>query len=279
MNSRDSDIASVVRKELREPRQGPADSNWTKARGLCERPELISIVVPTLNEADRLPSLLADLAAETPDHEVIVVDGGSDDGTDAVARRAGARVLPSAPGRGQQLSAGAAAARGEILLFLHADSRFPAGGLARILETLAAHPARPGGNFRLVFDGGTPFSRWLTGFYAWIRSLGYYYGDSAIFVRRNAYEEIGGIRQIALMEDYDFTRRLERKGRTCYIEQPPLTTSSRRFEGRRPISIVWGWIEIHLLFYLGISPAFLVRRYEAQRRRGQRDDRSLRSVR
>jgi rSAM/selenodomain-associated transferase 2 len=231
---------------------------------------MISIVVPTLNEAKRLPRLLADLAAEAPAHEVIVVDGDSHDGTGAVAHRAGVRLLPSAPGRGQQLAAGAAAARGEILLFLHADSRFPAGGLDRILETLAANPACPGGNFRLVFDGGTPFSRWLTGFYAWIRSLGFYYGDSAVFVRRSAYEEIGGIRQIALMEDYDFTRRLERKGRTCCIEHPHLTTSSRRFEGRRPLSIVWGWIEIHLLFHLGISPTFLARRYEAQRRRGRR---------
>ena len=231
---------------------------------------MISIVVPTLNEARNLPRLLAELAGEVPAHEVIVVDGGSDDGTDALARRAGVRLLPSAPGRGQQLAAGAAAARGEILLFLHADSRFPAGGLARIREALAARPTCPGGNFRLVFDGGTSFSRWLTGFYARIRSLGFYYGDSAVFVRRSAYEEIGGIRQIALMEDYDFTRRLERKGRTCCIEDPPLTTSSRRFEGRRPAAIVWGWIEIHLLFHLGVSPAVLARRYEAQRRRGRR---------
>ncbi len=231
---------------------------------------MISIIVPTLNEVQRLPRLLAELAAEAPEHEVIVVDGSSDDGTDGVARDAGVRLLFSAPGRGQQLAAGAADARGEILLFLHADSRFPAGGLAQILETLATHPACPGGNFRLVFDGDTPFSRWLTGFYAWIRSLGFYYGDSAIFVRRSAFEEIGGIRAIALMEDYDLVRRLEEKGRTCCIEQPPLTTSSRRFEGRRPVSIVWGWIEIHLLFHLGVSPAVLARRYEAQRRRGRR---------
>ena len=162
---------------------------------------------------------------------------------------------------------------------MHADSRFPAGGLARIESSLARDPDCPGGNFRLIFDGDTPFSRWLTGFYAWIRAHGLYYGDSGVFVRRRVYQEIGGIRPIEVMEDYDFTRRLERKGRTCYIEHPPLTTSSRRFEGRRPVSIVWGWIEIHLLFHLGISPAFLVRRYEAQRRRGQRDDRSLRSVR
>ncbi|MCG8594556.1 MAG: TIGR04283 family arsenosugar biosynthesis glycosyltransferase [Kiloniellales bacterium] len=239
---------------------------------------MISVVVPTLNEARNLPRLLDQLAAETAGHEVIVVDGGSDDGTDAVARRAGVRLLPSAPGRGQQLAAGAAAARGEILLFLHADSRFPAGGLMQILETLAARPACPGGNFRLVFDGDTPFSRWLTGFYARIRGLGFYYGDSAVFVRRSAYEEIGGIRQIALMEDYDFARRLERKGRTCCIEDPPLTTSSRRFEGRRPVAIVWGWIEIHLLFHLGVPPAILARRYEAQRRRGRRRTAARRGI-
>ncbi len=253
-----------------KPPQRHSDLKRSEAVARQGRPGMISIVVPTLNEAQRLPGLLADLAAEAPAHEVIVVDGGSDDGTDVLAREAGARVLPSPPGRGRQLAAGAAAARGEILLFLHADSRFPAGGLAQILATLAAHPARPGGNFRLVFDGDTPFSRWLTGFYAWIRSLGYYYGDSAIFVRRSAYEEIGGIRRIALMEDYDFTRRLEKKGRTCCIEEPPLTTSSRRFAGRRPVAIVWGWIEIHLLFHLGISPEVLARRYEAQRRRGRR---------
>ncbi len=256
--------------EKMEPPQVHANSNRTEAGTSRGGTELISIIVPTLNEAQTLPKLLSDLAAEAAAHEVIVVDGGSDDGTDGIARGAGARLLPSPPGRGQQLSAGAAAARGEILLFLHADSRFPAGGLAQILETLAAHPACPGGNFRLVFDGETAFSRWLTGFYAWIRARGLYYGDSGIFVRRAAYRDLGGIRPIALMEDYDFVRRLEKKGRTCCIEQPPLTTSSRRFEGRRPLSIVWGWIEIHLLFHLGISPAALARRYEAQRRRGRR---------
>src|SRR3546814_1395795 len=104
-----------------------------------------------------------------------------------------------------------------ILLFLHADSRFPAGGLGRIEETLAAAPEIGGGNFRLLFDGGDGFSRWLDGFYAFIRRHGFYYGDSAVFVRRSVYDALGGIRPIALMEDYDFVRRLEKAARTCCI--------------------------------------------------------------
>jgi rSAM/selenodomain-associated transferase 2 len=230
---------------------------------------MISVVIPVLNEAERLPDLLRRLALEPTAHEVIVVDGGSRDRTATIARQAGARLERAAPGRGQQLAAGAAVARGETILFLHADSRFPAGGLSRIAEILAADPGCPGGNFRLLFDGDTPFSRWLTGFYAWIRERGLYYGDSAIFVRREVYQALGGVRPIDLMEDYDFVRRLERCGHSCCIAEPPLVTSSRRFEGRRPVAIVWGWIEIHALFHLGVPPLLLARRYEAQRRRAR----------
>ena len=228
---------------------------------------MISIVIPTWNEAAALPGLLARLAAETEPHEVIVVDGSSGDATAAIALQADARLLLSEPGRGRQLALGADAARGDILLFLHADTLFPRGGLARLREALADDPACQGGNFRLVFPGERPFNRWLTGFYAWIRARGLYYGDSGIFVRRSVYEAIGGIRPIALMEDYDFTRRLERAGRTCCIEHPPLVTSARRFEGLHPLAIVWGWLEIHALYHLGLAPALLARRYDSQRRR------------
>lgn len=123
-----------------------------------------------------------------------------------------------------------------------------------------------GGNFRLLFDGDSGFSRWLTGFYAWIRARGLYYGDSAIFVRRRVYQDLGGLRPLALMEDYDFTRRLERRGKTRCIDDPPLVTSSRRFEGRRPTSIVLGWLKIHALYHLGISPDRLARLYDSERR-------------
>ncbi|MDP6709695.1 MAG: glycosyltransferase family 2 protein, partial [Alphaproteobacteria bacterium] len=175
----------------------------------------ISVVIPALNEAEGLPGLLAALARQPLLQEIIVVDGGSRDATPALARAGGAVVLETAAGRGRQLRCGGAAARGEVILFLHADSTFPETGLQRIAQRLAAGPELVGGNFRIVFDGEDGFSRWLTGFYAWFRRRGLYYGDSGIFVRRRVYETLGGIRPIALMEDYDFSRRLERFGPTC----------------------------------------------------------------
>lgn len=226
---------------------------------------MISVVIPTLNEADNLPPLLHRLQVEPTPAEIVVVDGGSSDATARIAMDHGVRLLSSPAGRGRQLAAGAAATKGEVLLFLHADSRFPKGGLGRIRAALDADPDVVGGNFRLLFDGNEPFSKWLNGFYAWIRSHGVYYGDSGVFVRRSVYEAIGGIRPLALMEDFDFIRRLERSGRTCCIADPPLVTSSRRFHSRRPAAIVFGWLKIHALFYLGVRSETLARLYNSAR--------------
>lgn len=223
----------------------------------------ISVIIPTLNEAAHLPRLLDALACEDVPAEIIVVDGGSSDGTRAAAAAHGLTVLSTGPGRGQQLALGAQRANGEVLLFLHADTTFPAGGLRQILRALDDAPQAVGGNFRLVFDGDDGFSRWLTRFYAGIRRRGFYYGDSAVYVRRAAYERLGGIRPISLMEDYDFNRRLERAGNTLCINEPALVTSSRKFRGRRPAAIVAGWLLIHAAYYLGISPKRLARYYYA----------------
>lgn len=97
------------------------------------------------------------------------------------------------------------------------------------------------------------------------RAHGLYYGDSGIFVRRRVYRALGGMRPIALMEDYDFSRRLERAGPTCCIAEPPLTTSSRRFQRRRPLAIFFGWLAIHLLYHLGFPPERLARLYRSRR--------------
>ncbi len=222
---------------------------------------MISVVVPTLDEASNLARLLGELAREQTPHEVVVVDGGSTDGTADQALAGGARLIHSARGRGRQLADGAAAAEGDPLLFLHADSRFPPGGLAAIRHTLAGDPAPGGGNFRLIFDGDDGFSRRLTRFYAWLRRHNLYYGDSGIFLRREVYDQIGGIRPIALMEDYDLVLRLQRHGPTACIEDPPLVTSSRRFRERHPARIVAGWLAMHALFHLKVPPDRLARWY------------------
>jgi rSAM/selenodomain-associated transferase 2 len=221
----------------------------------------ISVIIPTLGEAARITHLVDRLQAEPEHAEIIVVDGGSSDATIANAAAHGARILLSPRGRGGQLAAGAAAASGDILLFLHADSVFPTGGLAAITSALTAEPAAPGGNFRLIFDGDSHFARWLTGFYARLRRHGLYYGDSGIFVRREVYCALGGIRPLAVMEDYDFVARLERAGRTLCIAAPPLVTSSRNFAGRRAPAIVAGWLIIHGLYHLGAPPRLLWRLY------------------
>lgn len=226
-----------------------------------EKMTTISVIIPTLDEEKALPSLLHALVQEDTDKEIIVVDGGSRDNTIRLAQDYGAKVLLALPGRGAAINRGASEARGDLLLFLHADTLFPAGGLKKIKETLADQPKLVGGNFRLLFDGDTIFSRWLTSFYAWIRWCGLYYGDSGIFVRSSAYNAIGGIRPIPVMEDIDFVRRLEWFGKTCCILNPPLITSSRRFQGRRALEIVYGWIKLHVLFYLGVSPERLAQIY------------------
>ena len=168
--------------------------------------------------------------------------------------------------RSQQIAAGATAASGDILFFLHADSRLPGGALAAIRGACAERPGAQGGSFRLLFDGGTGFDSWLNGFYGFIRSRGCYYGDSGIFVRRDAYRRLGGFRPIALMEDYDFVRRLEKSGPTICIENPPLVTSSRKFRGRHPVAIVAGWLWLHALWHLGVSPDRLARIYYGRRK-------------
>lgn len=223
---------------------------------------MISVIIPVLDEADNLTRLLPALSGDLCAYECIVVDGGSDDASLQAARAHGAIALSSERGRGQQLRAGADVARGDILLFLHADSLLDRYGLAAIEVALAKQPSAVGGNFRIVFEGAWDFCVELTRFYAWMRTRGWYYGDSGVFVRRRVYDSLGGIKPISLMEDYDFVCRMEAAGPTICIEDPPLITSSRRFEGRSRPNIIWGWIRIHALYALGLAPQRLSRIYD-----------------
>ena len=222
-------------------------------------PPAISVIIPTLNEQTDLGTTLDALARLRGSVEIIVVDGGSGDGTLAVAREHGVRALEAERGRGVQMHAGARAARGAVLWFLHADTLVPADAAERI--TLAVRdPAVVGGNFRLRFDG----RRWTSRFHTCLQPifgwLGLVYGDSAIFVRRDQYEQVGGFKPYPLFEDLDLVRRLRRRGRMIRLSST-VVTSSRRFEKRSYSLTFVRWILLQMLYSLGVSPNWLSRYY------------------
>lgn len=222
----------------------------------------LSIIIPTLNEAKTLPWLAAHLA-QWPEHaEIIVADGGSQDETVALAQAVGWCVIRAPRGRGPQLNAGVQAARGAILLFLHADTRLPAGAFT-LIEDALRDSAVCGGNFSLVFEGTTRAAWLLTRLYPCLRLGGMCYGDSAMFVRREVFERLGGFQDFPIFEDVDLFRRLKRAGRFVRL-QACATTSSRRFEGRfvRTFAL---WSLLQVLYWLGVPPRRLERFYRPAR--------------
>ena len=227
---------------------------WHRARQLPSTVSTtqISVIIPTLNEADYLPRTLSSLR-EVENVEVIVVDGGSKDGTTEIAERKGYRVLRSPPGRALQMNAGARAASGSILLFLHADTRLPPGFDSAVLAVLQ-EPDVVGGAFRLRIDApGMPFR--LIEQAVQIRShrLQMPYGDQGIFVVKETFDELGGFAALPIMDDFEFVRRLRRRGR---IRIAPLrvTTSGRRWQELGPWRTTWINQKVILGYYLGVSP-------------------------
>jgi rSAM/selenodomain-associated transferase 2 len=173
----------------------------------------VSAVIPTWNAAATLPATLAILQAASIVGEVIVADGGSSDETTAYARATGAEVVAAPRGRGSQLAAGAAAAAGDWLLFLHADCRPEPGWEDAVGAFLAAPKAQSGaGYFDLALDDEAPAARRLERIVAWrCRVLALPYGDQGLLIARTLYEEVGGFRPLPLMEDVDLVRRLGRR--------------------------------------------------------------------
>jgi len=185
----------------------------------------LSVVIPALDEAERIAEAVE--SARAPDVEVIVVDGGSSDDTAQRARDAGARVLPSASGRARQLEVGARASRGDALLFLHADTRLPAGYAAAVERALET-PSVVGGAFRLRFDRSTPALRWIErGARLRVALFGLPYGDQALFVRRATLEAIGGVPQVPILEDLDLVRAMKRRGRLALLPLEAVTSARR----------------------------------------------------
>jgi rSAM/selenodomain-associated transferase 2 len=226
---------------------------------------LVSILVPTLDEESELPALLDALAALTGRWELVVADGGSRDATLVLARAhpAAPVVVQARGGRAVQLNAAAGAATGDVLLFLHADSRLPCDAYASLAEAWRT-PGVAGGNFALRFAGDGTFERVLGAIYRLQRRHGFYYGDSSVWVRREVFATLGGYREIPIMDDYDFVRRLERLGRTRCLPGPA-TTSARRWRAMGIPRTVLAWVVIRWLYVAGVSPQRLARLYRAVR--------------
>jgi rSAM/selenodomain-associated transferase 2 len=228
----------------------------------------ISVVIPALDEAALIGATLDDLALISPRVECIVVDGGSRDDTVAIARERGVHVVHASPGRGTQMAVGAREATGDVLWFLHADTRPPTGAVASITRALADERA-VGGNFNLIFDGDSRAARFLTWLYPRLRWLGLCYGDSAFFVRRDVYDAVGGFRPLPIFEDLDLLRRLKRAGRFVRADDT-VVTSSRRFASRSFALTFARWASLQALYWLGVSPNRLGTFYAHIRAAGRR---------
>lgn len=222
----------------------------------------ISIIIPTLNEAAHLAAVLA-RTPSTATCEVIVVDGGSADGTVDLAVSMGARVLMTEPGRARQMNTGAHSATGEILLFLHADTLLPVG-FAEYIQRIMDNPGTVAGAFEFRVDSqkrGLRFIEMTTNWRA--RRLQMPYGDQAIFMRAALFHRHGGFPALPLMEDFELMRRLRRQGR-IEIAPAPVITSARRWRQLGVLKTTLLNQAVIMGYLLGISPARLARWYKGQ---------------
>ena len=212
----------------------------------------ISVIIPTLNEQGNLPATLQS-AFGAPDVEVIVVDGHSGDGTAAIARSAGARVITSTAGRANQMNAGAAVARGDVLVFLHADTRLPADFADHVLRTVE-QPGAVAGAFALSIDGPGRSLRFIERTVGWrSRYLQLPYGDQAIFLTAERFAHMGGYAAMPVMEDFDLVRRLRRTGRIVTVPAA-VVTSPRRWQTRGTWRTTLTNQAIIAAYLLGVSP-------------------------
>ena len=222
---------------------------------------MLSIVIPTLDADGELRSVLCRVAEVDLPIEIIVADGGSSDVTRNIARASGARVVTAPPGRGGQLAAGAEAAVGSWLLFLHADTR-PGDGWAVVIKRFIANPdnAYRAGYFLYALDDPAPAAKRLERLVNWrCRTFGLPYGDQALLISRTFYDHLGGFKEIPLMEDVELVRRIGRS-RLIPLSAIAVTSASRyRREGYlvRPVLNLF----CLGLYFLGLPPAVIERIY------------------
>lgn len=221
----------------------------------------VSIIIPTFNEEKNIKACIESARKLNP-LEIIVVDGGSTDMTKEIAKDMNARVVQSPKGRGIQMNRGASLAKGDIFLFLHADSRLPLVHYENIFGKVTQDYA--GGFFRLRFDDGSLSTR-LVEFFANIRARMFSlpYGDQAIFIKKTLFEKIGGFKEHPFLEDIDLVIRMKKFGKLKYIPLS-VTVSARRLKKGYPLSpivVSFRNIFIAILFLLGVSPHKLIHLY------------------
>ncbi len=227
--------------------------------------QLISVVIPTLNEARNVERTIAAARRDYPpdEVEVVVADGGSTDGTPDLLPR-DVQLVRSAPGRAVQMNGGASAARGEALLFCHGDTQLPAGWRDPVLAALQ-RPGVSGGSFAIRFVPAH-------GILHLINQLRYpadwrlMYGDQAQFTTRESFERVGGFPELPVMEDLELMRKLHAEGKLVRV---PLrvTSSSRRFLERGPLRQMWLNVSVVLRYlYLGATAEEIARDYYVTRR-------------
>lgn len=222
----------------------------------------ISIIVPTLNESNSIVATLDRLKPfRMAGHEVIVVDGGSQDETIKLATSRADKVIKSTPGRAQQMNVGADQASGDVLWFLHADTLVPDNATQLILQVFEKQKNQ-WGRFNIRLSGKHLLLRIVERLMNMrSRITGIATGDQGIFVRREAFEFVGGFLPIPLMEDLDISKRLKKLSRPCCLDAK-LITSSRRWEENgilRTILLMW---RLRLAYTLGVSPEKLAHDYK-----------------
>ena len=216
----------------------------------------ISIIIPVLNEADRIGDLLSCLPGSV---ETIVVDGGSADSTVEISASRADQVLTSEIGRATQMNAGAAVACGEILLFLHADTSLPKNFVHHLQRFRLSNEAW--GRFDVRIDSNNLMFRIIeTMMNLRSRMTGICTGDQAMFVKRSAFEEVGGFPPIALMEDIEISKQLKKVSRPFCVHEPAVTSARRWLDGGKLPTIFLMW-RLRFEYFLGVSPEHLIRQY------------------